>query len=75
MQPDLRDASYIWDMLDNARTADEIIKGMDLQQYLADRKVQLAVERLVEIIGEAARRISEEFRQAHPEIAWRGIIA
>ena len=48
MQPDLRDASYIWDMLDNARTADEIIKGMDLQQYLADRKVQLAVERLVE---------------------------
>ena len=70
-----RDIAYIWDMLDNARTADEIIKGMDLQQYLADRKVQLAVERLVEIIGEAARRISEEFRQAHPEIAWRGIIA
>jgi uncharacterized protein with HEPN domain len=37
--------------------------------------MQLAVERLVEIIGEAAQRISEPLRQAHPEIPWRSIIA
>ena len=35
----------------------------------------LAVERAVEIIGEAARRVSEEFRSAHPEIPWRSMIA
>jgi uncharacterized protein with HEPN domain len=27
-----------------------------------------------EILGEAARRLSDEFRQAHPEINWRRII-
>lgn len=34
-----------------------------------------AVERQIEIIGEAARRVSDDFRVAHPEIAWRPIIA
>lgn len=35
----------------------------------------MAVERALEIIGEAARRVSETFKQAHPEIPWRSIIA
>ena len=34
-----------------------------------------AVERNLEIIGEAARRISEELKKDHPEIPWRKIIA
>ena len=33
-----------------------------------------AVERDLEIIGEAARHISESFRAQHPEITWRKII-
>lgn len=37
--------------------------------------LQLAVERCVEIIGEAARNISAPFKGAHPEIPWRLIIA
>ncbi|WP_367185685.1 DUF86 domain-containing protein [Thermoleptolyngbya sp. C42_A2020_037] len=28
----------------------------------------------LEILGEAARRLSKEFRQAHPEIGWRRVI-
>jgi uncharacterized protein with HEPN domain len=34
-----------------------------------------AVERHLEIIGEAANKVSEAFRQAHPEIPWRQMIA
>jgi uncharacterized protein with HEPN domain len=34
----------------------------------------MAVERGLEILGEAARRLSEEFRQAYPEIDWRNVI-
>jgi uncharacterized protein with HEPN domain len=34
-----------------------------------------AVERNIEIIGEAARRVSPRFRDAHPEIPWRPIMA
>jgi uncharacterized protein with HEPN domain len=62
-------------MLDAARTLRELTTGVGLDAYIRDRKLQLAVERLVEIIGEAARRVSEAYRQAHPEIPWRGIIA
>ena len=37
--------------------------------------LRAAVERNLEIIGEAARRISDELKQEHPEIPWRKIIA
>jgi uncharacterized protein with HEPN domain len=33
------------------------------------------VERQIEIIGEAARKVSDPFKAAHPEIPWRKIIA
>jgi len=37
--------------------------------------LQSAVERKVEIIGEAARKISDEFKKSHPQIPWKSIIA
>jgi len=36
--------------------------------------LQAAVERKLEIIGEAARGVSDDFRRDHPEVPWRGII-
>ena len=75
MRPDQRDAGYLWDMLDAARTARTFAAGYDAARYLQDRKLQLAVERLVETIGEAARSVSTAFREAHPEIPRRRIIA
>ena len=74
MQPDQRDAGYLWDMLDAARTVEELSCGLDCTQYSNDRRTQLAVERSLEIIGEAAGRVSALFRNAHPEIPWRQII-
>jgi uncharacterized protein with HEPN domain len=74
MRPDSRDAAYLWDMVEAAREAMGLTEGYDLARYLSDRTVQLAVERLVEIVGEAARRLSEDWREAHPEIPWRRII-
>ena len=75
MRPEERDLAYLWDMLDAARTVMEFPHGVKFQQYAEDRKLQLAVERLVEIIGEAARQVSEPFREAHPEIPSRKIVA
>jgi len=75
MRPEERDAAYLWDMLDAARTIHHLTTGFGGSEYMQDRKLQLAVERLLEIIGEAARRVSEAFRQTHPQIPWRGIIA
>jgi uncharacterized protein with HEPN domain len=43
--------------------------------FTDDELAQTAVVRWVEIIGEAARGVSEELRQAHPEVPWRQMIA
>ena len=74
MQPEQRDAAYLWDMLDSARSAMQLTAGMDFARYADDRKTQLAVERSFEIVGEAAARVSATFRDAHPEVPWRQII-
>jgi uncharacterized protein with HEPN domain len=74
MQPDQRDTAYLWDMLDAARTVEQLSAGLDFTQYSNDRRTQLAVERSLEIIGEAAGRVSALFRKAHPEIPWRQVI-
>lgn len=42
-------------------------------QFLGDPKTQDAVVRNLEVIGEAARGVSRETREAHPEVPWRQI--
>lgn len=49
----------------------DFTKGMTLEIYESDMKTRFAVERNFEIIGEAASRISENFKLSHPEIEWR----
>jgi uncharacterized protein with HEPN domain len=74
MQPEERDPAYLWDMLQAAREAVAMLKDQDLATYLADRVLLRAIERSVEIIGEAARRVSAPYMAAHPEIPWHKII-
>jgi uncharacterized protein with HEPN domain len=50
------------------------VSGRTLEEYETDELLRSAVERL-EIIGEAARRGSNEFQTLHPEIPWQGIMA
>jgi uncharacterized protein with HEPN domain len=75
MQPDLFDLGRLQDMLDAARVAREYLSKRTLEQFVADRILRDAIERRVEIIGEAASRISTEFKSRHPEIPWRQIVA
>jgi uncharacterized protein with HEPN domain len=75
MHLDDKDAGYLWDMLDSARTINNFVSGVRFSQYIQNRQLQLAVERALEIIGEAARRISKVFQDAHSDIPWQNIIA
>ena len=62
------------DMLGHAEEATKIL-GEDSREELADDRVlQLALTRLMEIVGEAANRFSQETQQAHPKIPWPQII-
>jgi uncharacterized protein with HEPN domain len=69
-----RDVVHLWDMLKEARGVMRAVSGRTLGDYLADEDLRRLVERRIEIIGEAAGRVSEAFRQEHPEIPWRPII-
>jgi uncharacterized protein with HEPN domain len=75
MRPDEQDAAYLWDMLDAAQSIRDFIANVRIHDYLQNRMMQLAIERSIEIIGEAAKSVSREFKQAHPEIPWQGIIS
>jgi uncharacterized protein with HEPN domain len=74
MQPEERDAAYLWDMLQAAKEVDGMLEDHDLAAFLANLVLMRAVERSVEIIGEAARRVSPSYMAAHPDIPWRTII-
>lgn len=74
MQPESRDPAYLWDMLDAARSIQDFISSVSFEQYMQNRMMQLAVERQLEIIGEAARRVSDGFKNKYPEIPWGRII-
>ena len=63
------------DIIETAGAVSESAAGVEPHEYLADRTLQMAVERAVEIIGEAASRVSESFKADHPEIPWRQIVA
>ena len=75
MQPENRDSASLWDMLCYAREVAERVAGRTFEQYQADKDFRLATERRIEIIGEAADRVSKAFREKHAEIPWQKIIA
>ena len=60
-------------MLDAARKARGFIRGRSRADLDSDEMLALAVIRLLEVIGEAARNLSQDIRDSHPEIAWKQI--
>ncbi len=69
-----RDLALLLDMLLAAQDATSFIVGMDEAGFLASALHQNAVIRCLEIVGEAANKVSPAFRDDHPEISWRQII-
>ena len=68
------DTALLLDMLLAARDALTFLAGMDEHAFLASRLHQNAVIRSLEVIGEAAGKVSSAIRAAHPEIPWREIV-
>jgi uncharacterized protein with HEPN domain len=58
-------------MLDHAREAVALLGKRTEHDLRDDRVLQLALTRLIEIVGEAAARVPEVTRQQHPDLPWR----
>ena len=59
------------DIVEAIRDIEAFIKGMEYDQFFKDHKTLYAVIRALEIIGEAAKNISQEMRQKLPQIPWK----
>ena len=70
-----KDAASVLDMIEAARSIVAFIGTSSLDDYLANELLRAGVERKIEIIGEAARRVSPEFKQATPHVPLQIIIA
>lgn len=69
-----RDDAYMLDMLLAARKVEDFTIGISWEKFKANDLLQNAVMYQIQIIGEAARRISQQHRDAHSEIPWQMII-
>ena len=65
----------VLDMKLAAEEAIGFVAGLDRSEFLASRLHQNAVIRSIEVIGEAAGKVSTTFRDSHPEIPWREVTA
>lgn len=69
-----RDTACLLDMQHEAETALNFVAGKSFEDFANDVQCQYAVIRAIEIVGEAAARVSAEFMSQHPEIPWRQIV-
>ena len=69
-----RDKAYLLDILESAKLAVEYVGERTREEFLKDTQCQDAVIRRLEIIGEAAGRISGETRSAFPNLPWKEMI-
>ena len=68
-----RDDATLLDIVNAAQFVVEWTSGLAKDAFLADRKTQSAVERQLEILGEATKRLSMDFRERYPHIPRRQI--
>jgi len=64
------DTVYLRHILDAIGLIEEYTEGMTENEFLSNSMAHDAVVRQVEIIGEAARNISDEFREKHSKLPW-----
>lgn len=67
------DRIYCKHILELIAEIETFIQGMTFEQFEGDLKTMRAVTRDLEIIGEASKRLSQEFQDEHGQIPWRRI--
>lgn len=74
MTPGEKDRVRLAHMLDHATEAIVMTEGRTRADLDCDRQLNLSLVRLLEVVGEAAARLSDDFRTAHPDFPWGEIV-
>lgn len=68
-----RDLGNTLDIVLACGDIEDFVSGFSREDFFNSKLTQDAVIRNITIIGEAAKRLSEEFRSQHSEIPWKSI--
>jgi uncharacterized protein with HEPN domain len=66
--------NYSADMTRYADVAVRLVDGMTFEDVTADERTSLALERAIDILGEATSRVPPEWRARHPDLPCREMI-
>jgi uncharacterized protein with HEPN domain len=69
----LSSLEYLQHILDEIAYLEERAKGLSRDEFLEDETLRRAFVRSLEIVGEAAKKVSVELRQRHSHIDWRAM--
>ena len=72
--PEDKNLGCVWDMHEAACQIRDFSQGKSFGDYQQNRMLRLAVERLLEIMGQAAREVSQDFIQRHSDVPWAKIV-
>ena len=64
---------YIGHILEAIANIEVDTEGYEFERFRKDRRARQLVERNLEILSEASRRLPEQFKEAEPTIPWRAI--
>ncbi len=67
------DLEYIRHMLDEIEYIEQTRRGIDRETFGRNETLKRSFVRSIEIIGEAAKKLSEDFRRQYADIKWRKI--
>lgn len=65
--------SFLIDMYESTLKGISFIKGLTYSEFLNDEKTQYALIRVIEVIGEASKRVPKQITNQFEEIPWREI--
>lgn len=68
-----RTRGVLQDILHHINLAEQFVAGYDRDKFMADIRAVYATTRCLEIISEASRRLPDDLKARHPEIAWKAM--
>jgi len=67
-------SDYLRDIAHYAALAEELVAGLEYEQFAADEEKALAVLHALQIIGEAAARLPASVKQRYPDVPWADVV-
>ncbi len=64
---------HLFDIIEAIERINTVLEGMPLAVFEEDWQAQWLIQRGVEIVSEASRRLPEELKARHPDIPWRKV--